>query len=256
MSEETQTTQEAPQLSEVEAQAMELGWRPEEEFKAEPANEGKKWRTAEDFMDRKSLFDKIDEIKRENRDLKKGLTALTHHNAKIEESAYRRAINELRREKRAALEDGDLVKADEISERIDELKTVQVTPRYIQPQPANPAFDQWVAQNKWYVEDSKMQALADGVAQHLVNRGETNPQVIFATVEKEVRETFPHKFRNPRKDTAPNLDVSDKKATGKKAAVDQLTTEEVKIMKTMIRAGVKLSEEEYAKQVLKSRGVQ
>ena len=54
--------QEAPeqvqevQLSEVEIQAMEHGWKPKEQF---DESSGKKWRSAEEFMDRKSLFDKI-----------------------------------------------------------------------------------------------------------------------------------------------------------------------------------------------------
>lgn len=245
-------TQTPPQLSEVEQQALEYGWKPEDEFKADPANEGKKWRTAEDFMDRKSLFDKIDSYHRKVKDLEKGMNALAQHNSKIEKSAYERALRELRNERKAALEEGDLVKAEEIRDRIDEIKEQTATPPVVQPQ-TNPVFDAWVAKNQWYVEDRKMQAFADGLANQMIADGVKDPHEVFAAVEREVRETFPTKFRNPRKDTAPNLDVSAKKA----AASDgfKLTPQEEKIMQDMIRAGAPISKEEYIKQIKESRGV-
>lgn len=242
-----------PQVNEVELQAQELGWKPEEDFKADPKNEGKKWRPAEEFMDRKSLFDKIDSYHRKVKDLEKGIGALSEHNKKIEKTAYERALRELKQEKRAALEEGDLVKADELNERIDEIKQeVKNVPAPV-AEPRNPAFDVWVTKNQWYNENKKMRAFADGYAQQLVADGITNPAEIFAEVEKEVKDTFPVTFRNPRKDTAPSLDTSDRKVSTKKSAVDQLTPEERNIMKTMLRAGAGISEEEYANQVLKSR---
>ena len=64
----------------VEVQARDNGWVPEENFKANPQNEGKKWRTAEEFMDRKSLFDMIDDQHKELRRLRDGMTALQQHN--------------------------------------------------------------------------------------------------------------------------------------------------------------------------------
>lgn len=68
----------------METEARENGWVPEEDFKANPNNEGKKWRTAEEFMDRKSLFDKIDDQHRELRKLRDGMSALQQHNQQIE----------------------------------------------------------------------------------------------------------------------------------------------------------------------------
>lgn len=250
---EVKTETTPPQLSEVEQTALEHGWKPEEEFKADPANEGKKWRTAEDFMDRKSLFDKIDSYHRKVKDLEKGMNALAQHNSKIEQSAYERALRELRNERKAALEEGDLVKAEEIRDRIDEIKEQTKQPAPTAVQPTNPVFDAWVAKNQWYTEDRKMQAFADGLANQLIAEGIRNPQEIFAAVEREVRDTFPTKFRNPRKDTAPSLDVSGKKAPASEGF--KLTPTEEKIMNDMIRAGAPISKEEYIKQIKESRGV-
>jgi hypothetical protein len=248
-----QDTPETPQVSEIEVQASEYGWKPETEFRANPANEGKKWRTAEDFMDRKPLLDKIETYSRKVKDLEKGLNALAQHNQKISEQAYERALADLKAERRAALEEGDLVKAEDLKDRMDMVKQQAAQTKSIIPTaPTNPAFDEWVANNSWYNEDRKARALADGIAQNLVEQGIRNPAEIFATVEREVRETFPNKFRNPRKDAAPFTEAGNKKAPTKEKF--ELTPEEERIMNTIIRSGAPLSRDDYIKQIRESRG--
>lgn len=237
--------------TEVELQAAELGWKPEEEFKADPANEGKKWRTAEDFMDRKSLFDKIDSYHRKVKDLEKGIQSLSQHNATIEQSAYERALRELRSERKQALEEGDVVRAEEIRDRIDEVKEQQKTAQP-QPQPGvNPEFLAWVNNNKWYENDPDMRAFADGYATQLISQGVRDPQQALPLLEKKVREVFAAKFRNPNKDRAPSLDSGKGKV---KSDGFSLTPDEEKIMTNMIRAGVPISKEEYIAQIKASRG--
>lgn len=254
MSEEIKQEQTPPEPSEIEQQALSLGWKPEEEFKTDPVNEGKKWRTAEDFMDRKSLFDKIDSYHRKVKDLEKGISSLTEHNKKIEQSAYERALRELRNERKQALEEGDVVKAEEIRDRIDEVKeqqkSVQVQP---EPQPGvNPEFVAWVARNKWYENDVDMRAFADGYATQLINSGVRDPAEALPMLERKVREVFKDKFRNPNKDRAPSLEGGGGKP---RSDTFSLTPEEEKIMVNMIRAGVPLSKEDYIKQIKESRGV-
>ncbi len=247
-----QTPQE-PQLSPVEQEALSLGWKPEEEFKADPANEGKKWRTAEDFMDRKSLFDKIDSYHRQVRDLQKGIKSLAEHNQKIEKSAYERALKELRAEKRQALENGDVIRADELDERIDEIKEQHRAVPPPQPEPQlNPEFVAWVANNKWYETDVDMRAYADGYAQQLLQQGILSPEKALPMIERKVREVFSQKFRNPNKDRAPSLETG---KGSRRADTFVLTAQEEKIMNDVIRAGAPITREEYIKQIKESRGV-
>lgn len=240
--------QTEPQYSEIELQAMEHGWKPKEEF---DESTGKKWRSAEEFMDRKSLFDKIDEQHRKIKDLSKGLNALAEHNKKIEQSAYERALRELRAERKQALEEGDLVKAEEIRDRIDEVKEEQRKQPVPQTNVVNTSFEQWVAQNKWYESDPDMRAYADGYAQQLVGNGVTDPSVALPQIERKVREVFAAKFRNPNKDRAPSLETGKARS---KADSFVMTREEEKVMNQLIAAGAPITREDYISQLKKSRG--
>lgn len=248
---ETQEGQEQvqePQYSEIEREAMQHGWRPKDQF---DESSGKKWRSAEEFMDRKPLFDKIDEQHKRLRDLENGVKALAEHNKRIEEAAYQRAMRELRAERKQALEDGDLVKAEEIRDRIDEVKEQQRK----QPAPqqaSNPQFDAWVAENKWYNEDPKLRKFADGVALDLRNQGVNDPVTFLKSIEREVRETFPDKFRNPNRDLAPKLDSG---KGSSKPDTFQISADDERIIDRMIKAGVGITREEYIAQLRKARGV-
>jgi len=240
---------EENQVPEIESQARELGWQPEEEFKANPANEGKKWRSAEDFMDRKSLFDKIEDQHKEIRNLKKGVDALTIHNRTIEESAYKRALQDLRAERKRLLEEGEFAKAEEVRDQMDELRAKQPA---VQAQPQEPPeLTSWRQKNTWYNDDPDMTAWADSKAQLLARSGKT-PNEVLSQLEKDVRTVFPQKFRNPNKEDAPRTESP---GTKSKSDSFRLTAEEERVMRTMLRAGVKMTEQEYKEQIKKSRGV-
>lgn len=248
MSENTEQTPQEP--SAIEQEAMENGWRPKEEFEANEENKGKKWRTAEEFMDRKPLFDKIDEQHRRLRDLEKGLNALAEHNKKIEASAYERALRELRNERKVALEEGDLVKAEEIRDRIDEVKEAQK--QEVKPQPVqNDYAAAWVQKNEWYLKDPDMKAYADGLATQLLNEGIRDPAEALPKIERKVREMFASKFRNPNKERAPAVESAGGK---QKADTFKLTSKEEEMMNFMLKAGAPISREDYIKQIKASRG--
>lgn len=237
-----------PQFTEIEQQAMQHGWRPKDQF---DESTGKKWRSAEEFMDRKPLFDKIDEQHRRLRDLENGVKALAEHNKRIEASAYQRAINELRNERKQALEEGDLVKAEEIRDRIDEVKEQSRQ----QPQPqqvSNPQFDAWVEKNEWYTNDAKLRKYADGVALELRQEGVKDPTEFLKRIEREVRETFPDKFRNPNRDLAPKIDSGRGSA---KSDNFELSADDERMITQMLKAGAPITREEYIKQLKSARGV-
>jgi hypothetical protein len=258
MAEDTGTPEgtEASELSLVEQQALEHGWQTEENFKADPKNEGKKWRPAEDFMDRQSLFDKIESQNKQIRDLKKGVDSLTKHNLTIEQATYERARKELQAERKKALDDGDLVKAEELRDRIDEVKEKQLEAKQT-PQSTgeveHPSFTQFKQANSWYNKDVKLTAWADGFGALLARQGKSADEVL-AEVHKVAREEFPEKFtnRNPNKDGAPSVGAGRQT----RAAADgfKLTEDERRVMQNMIRAGVKLTESEYTAQLKKAKG--
>jgi hypothetical protein len=248
--EQEQKAVEAPVLSEVEQQAMELGWKPQDQF---DESSGKKWRTAEDFMDRKSLFDKIEDQHKRIRTLEKGLNAHAEYNARIEKAAYDRALKDLKQERRAALEEGDTLRAEDIRDQMEELKekakevSAPVLPATDLPEP----IKQWRQKNDWYEKDQVMTNFADGLGNRLVAQG-VPPSEILQIVEREVKENFPAKFRNPNKDNAPKMETGNKKPTA--ADTFRLTAEEEHMMEAMIRAGAPIKREEYIAQIKKSKG--
>lgn len=250
---QTEVKQETPvELNPVEQEAMQHGWRPKEEFDAVEANAGKKWRTAEEFMDRKSLFDKIDAQHREIKDLKRGLNGLAEHNTKIEKAAYQRALQDLRAERKAALEEGDVLRAEELRDQMDEIKEKAAT---VVPQPAVPEVPQellnWRNENPWYEKDQVLTSFADGLGQRLMRSGRS-PVEVLKEVERQVRENFPEKFRNPNKGNAPQMESGSRRT--QKADTFRLTQEEERTMRTMIRAGAPITEADYIAQIKKLRG--
>jgi hypothetical protein len=194
---------------------MELGWQPKEEFDADPKNQGKRWRSADDFMDRKPLFDKIDLQGRELKQVKQALQQLANQNKEVEKLAYKRAIEDLKAQKVQALEESDHARVVEIDERMVELKTAakEVPP---DPQQQNPAFVAWVEQNKWYANDKEMRSVADGIGLSLAREG-VPPEEIMTQVTNRIKRIFSDKFERSR--VPPNPDSGGSRKTNGKSNV-------------------------------------
>lgn len=255
MSEETQAPEgqeEQPQLAPIEIEAMEHGWKPEEDFKADPKNEGKKWRSAEEFMDRKSLFDRIETGNHEVKQLKKTLQQLSQHHANVEKRAYEKALADLKAERKAAIADNDLVRAEELRDEMDDLrdKINEVKPPVDIPAGPPPELVEFKQRNSWYQRDDAMTRYADSVGQELFSQG-LPPHKVLEGVEKKTREAFPEKFRNPNRESAPEMVPSGKRAgttTG-----FRLTDEEEKIVKNFVATGI-MTRDQYVAELKKLRG--
>lgn len=230
-------------LSEVETQAIELGWQPKEQFEADPKNEGKRWRSADDFMDRKPLFDKIDQQGKELKDVKRALQSLAQQNKQVEQLAYKRAIEELKAQKVTALEEGNHAAVVEIDDKIAEIKARPATPDPASAQPE--AFVKWVEENKWYANDKEMRSVADGIGLSLAREG-MSPDDIMNQVSDRIKKIYPEKF-GMRSRVPPSPDSSGpRKSNGSVNVEAMLTPTEARIMNTIISTGV--TKDEYLKQ--------
>ena len=241
---ENETPPETPEYSEIELQALDHGWKPKDQF---DESSGKKWRTAEDFMDRKSLFDKIDDQHRQIRDLRRGMDSFAEHNRKIEVLAYEKALKDLKAQRKEAIAEGDMLRAEEINDKMDEIRSTAVQAIQSTPPPQPPAeFNAWLAANPWYQNDPDLRAYADGVGNQLVASG-VKGQELLAEVARKAREFAPHKFRNPNKNNAVPAETGGRKST--KEVSNTLSADEERIMNNMIRAGAPITREEYIKQL-------
>ena len=240
--------------------ATALGWMPKEEWIAAGHDEDD-WKPAKTFLEVGELIGKVRTSQRELSDTRQALNFATQQNRQVYEKGYKAAITELRAQKRAALAEGDLVRADEIDEKIDATKdeldnlhrTAAQPPRQNAP---DPEHVEWVQRNPWYDTDERLRRYADSAAVEYinVNRGSVMPAQVRDYVEKEVREAFSHRFQ-PKTKGAPNPDGEGRSAgrqSGSKLdstlaqAKANMSDQDRSIMKTMMRSAG-LTEAEYLK---------
>lgn len=245
---------QAPQLSEVEIRAQEQGWVPQDQWEGDPDA----WRPAKEFLDRGELFKKIDEQKRELKQIKSAMEEFGKHHAKVREVEFQRALAVLKAQKKAALEEGDHDAVVELDDRIAETKeqareaAVEAAKPAPQQSEPNQDFIRWQARNPWYGNDRAMKGAADEIARDVVNRGETDPAKILAVVDREIRKEFPHKFENPNRQKAGAVEGSVNKG-GRTTKDDfHMTDDEKRIMNRIVATGV-MTKEKYIEEFKATR---
>lgn len=249
-----QPEKQPAQLSPIEQRAMEQGWVPQDQWNGDPDD----WRPAKEFVDRGELFKKIDEVKRENRNLKNALEEFGKHHAKVRETEYKRALEDLKAQKRAALHEGDADAVIEIDEKIDEVKeqqrVAQATPRVQEAEP-DPVFVAWANRNTWYTNDRAMKAVADEIGREMILRGVQDKVEILKAVESGIKKEFPHKFTNPNREKAGAVEGSTSRVAARKDDSLNMSEAEKRIMENIVKTGV-MTKEQYIKEykAIKGRG--
>jgi len=250
---------EPPAPTATEAEALEQGWMPEDDWVA-AGRDPDEWRNAREFVDRGKLLNELHNVKRQLRQNTEATDVLRAHHNKVYESAYQNAVRQLRAERRDALRDEDFEKADAIEERIEELKEQRQSEKQKETvqraQPTNEAFVTWKARNQWYEKDQDLKEAADafGIVYASKNPNAT-PDEVFKHVEKRVKDTFTAKFGGDRF-TAPSpvASVSQRNRPANKSQSVTLTDDERKAMETLVKRG-HMTEEEYMKDIKTMRGV-
>ncbi len=250
-------TQEQPELT-VEDKAREMGWSPKEDFEGDES----KWVSAETFVARKPLFDKIESqskyiksVEKSTRQTQEALQALAEHHKKVALVAFKKELGDLKTQRRAALAEGDTLAADDIQEKIDNLKPESVPDV---PAPTSntrpPEIQEWVDANPWYDNDEDARALADAIGQTAYKKGVPAPEVLKLMRDK-VAKAFPElvgvQVRNKNKDTAtPMVGSTTGVGNASRAAKGFRPTEaQVRIAKTFVGQGLFKSVEDYYKEL-------
>jgi hypothetical protein len=234
--------------------AMEMGWRPEEEWDGAPED----FIDAKEFVRRQPLFEKIDHQSRELKELRRAFDAFKQHHSKVKEAEYTRALAALKAERRRALSDGETDKALYIEDKIDEIQeqkeqfdaSATTSTPAAEPE-TRPEFVQWRQSNSWYGRDIAMTAVADRLGVEYTQEGYTSSEVL-AKVAREIKKEFPHKFRNERRERAPAVEGGSRMSISKDEEF-QLSDDERRIMNRMVSAGA-MTKEEYIKELKRIRG--
>lgn len=233
-------------LSPIEQRAMDMGWKPKDQFQGEEDD----FIDAKEFVRRQPLFDKIETQSKQIKSVTKALEALKTHYTRVEEAAVTKAINQLKLQRKQALSEGDGDAFEVLDENIKsaekqltQIEQVRNAP-LVEEEVVNPQWTAWQAKNSWYGKSESMRVYADKIGLDLAAKGLT-PNEVLSEVEKAVRKEFPHKFTNPNKTNAPDVETS-RQGTGKKPSNDEagLTEIERKIMNDFVRSGV-MTKEKY-----------
>lgn len=228
--------------------ALELGWRPQEEWDGNPDE----FVDAKEFVRRQPLFDKISGLSKHVKKLEQSFEAYKQHYNRVKETEYQRALATLQQARRQALRDGETEQALAIEDKIEEVESQKQEFEKTQPatEPApDPAFVRWMDQNKWYQNDIAMTSYADALGIKLKKDGFSNDEIL-EQVTKEVRKEFKHKFTNPKRESASPVEGGSRKPNSggdKFADIEATMSDQDKtIMNKLVRSGA-MTKEQYIK---------
>lgn len=177
-----------------EAEAREMGWVPEEEFKGErkPA----KFKTAQEFVEDippyvRKLLEKA-EAKAEERF--KRLEKVHEKTVKKITAIHEKEMAGLKAQRKEAIKAGDVELVEQLDEELE--KRRDDAPLTDDPKEQKAAAEKAFGEaNPWYGKNRKMTAFARGISQDLAA---DNPEMTFdenvSQVLKAVREEFPEYF--------------------------------------------------------------
>ncbi len=185
---------EAERIAAMEAEASRMGWRPKEQYRGPPGG----WRTAEEFLKRgqdilpivrKDLAkerERTSKMEEEIRTLRQGydeqklvMDDLLKMARTANDNGYKRAMDELKAQKRVAAQEGDIAKVVLIDEQISEVAEARAAApvQAERPKPApspepkpkvtiDPAVEQFVADNPWFNTDAVLHKAME--AEHML----------------------------------------------------------------------------------------
>lgn len=266
---------EAPkELTASEKEAMEQGWRPKEEF--DPEKTGKRFVGADEYLDRKSFFDKIaaqkkeiEQARHQAQSVQKELERVRESVKRVEERSYQKALEDLNAQREAAVtenrvQDWHTIEAKMVKvhqEMADLNKPVVVEETKAEATPFTPTTEQseflernraWFTPNSY--ENNKMINRSLEIEQFLhQRRPDLSEGQRLQIIEEDIRKEFPHRFENPkREESSPVTTDSDRALAGSKQSLSSLLDDEQKEMgKKMINQGAYSNLDEYAKDLIK-----
>ena len=250
--ETNESQQQAPEPSQDEIEAREMGWKPESEFKGNKSD----YVSAKEFVRRKSYYDRISAQSKELKELRTVLEGFKEHQKNLETYTRKQILEELKTAKKQALVDGDPDRVIEVDDAIMQykLKEKEIDAEDKAAKAGNPqiqaqaqqAFQSWVSKNSWYETSTAMRNYADGLGQELK---EANPNItperLFASVEKEVKVRFKERFENANR-TKPSAVESSTPGEGSSSKTKYDPSDEERAMaRKYVKTGLYKSESEY-----------
>lgn len=246
--------------TDAEKDAEGFGWQTKDKW-VEAGKAEADWVPATHFLKFGELKKQIIEKEKALSKQEKLFKLMKEHHLNVKDQAYKDAYAMLKRERQDALKENDLIKAEEIKDRIEELRDDYDTrgelPAEVQEQIAQveatntppPEYVSFLARNPWYVAEGRkdqmsISAEAIGVAER-ANNPTISLEALLAAVEKGIRKMYPEKFGTPR---SPQHDSGERRSEANKTST-KLTAEQLEVAKLF-----DMKPEDYAKQLAGYKG--
>jgi len=244
--------EESPEYSDIEAQAIEKGWKPE-------GVEGKRNLSAEEFLDRQTLYDDLHSVKRKNKRLENDLQNVIKYQDQIRADERKKVMAELKLRKREALDEGDHDRVIEIDEQIAEEREKAKEDKKQSSSSVNEDFEIWVADNSWYNTDDELRAEADVYGEVYWNKNPTKTRdEVYKAVSAYIKRSFSDKFENTRRSKPAAVDSTNnsgvRKSAKTKYSEKDLSSEERDMMRTILRTTPGMTKEEYLQSYFDMQG--
>jgi len=246
-----------------ETEAKQFGWVPQDDFKGDP----EQWRDAATFLQRgkeingflRKDLEKIQKtLQQRDHDVQEMRETLNEfrefHNASMVQ-AKKTVIDELRKEKVIAIEQGDGEKVLELEDKIEQVKEAAATKPATEnktPNENDKEFYGWLKDNQWYITDQELAraSVEFGAIAQLEDQDLRGRKFLDLVTEK-VKEAFPEKFENPARKESKTGNSSDGRnpSTSKKKKTYNDLPQEGKIQcDKFVKQGL-MTQEQYVSQI-------
>lgn len=188
--------QEAPQYDEeVVERAREYGWKPKEEWVGNPPPHG--FKGPDEYLELPSIQLRVvnDELAKTREQVQEWssrydtdlaeIRAAHQHAQKIQKEHHQRTLDELRRDQRAAAEEGDMERYDRVQKTLDDMGQVPVQPQ----EQSDPIAAKWWADHPHIGQDPFLASEVDRIAGQVAARG-GGIEAQIAGVERFFKATY------------------------------------------------------------------
>jgi hypothetical protein len=136
------------------------------------------------------------------------------HNTSLA-ATYKRAVEDLRKEKAEAIEQGDGARVVELDDEIDKIKeaqkpVVKEKPANETPKQNDKSYYDWLDNNQWYITNKQLGEAAEKFGE-IINAKDPDLKgtPFLEEVSRRVKEAFPDIFENPNRKNSSTSDSSD-----------------------------------------------
>jgi len=199
--------------TEVEEKARRMGWVKEDNFKGDKD----KWVSAEKFVERgetelpimrermKKLDGTVVGLRKTISSMKKTFGEFREYQNSVTEKAYEKALKDITRKQRIAIEDGDVESFDEMEEEKKNLvlevqnEIGQVDDKKTE---GEEEFDVWLADNEWFDKNKKLRNYAAKMSDIIADETGLMGTDLYNEVKKETQNRYPEAFGKTKKTRA------------------------------------------------------